>query len=164
KFTGSGMGHQALQWTFSRFGFAKQTPLTPFQPLQVGPVKLTALPSLVAFPEATLLLEADGTPVLFAGDTMLHPKTEQLFASAHRPRVDVAVWPAHSISPPGPLLRREPPAEWGSFVTKSVANLDRYVDVVGAKTVIPGAFGWKIAADPAEEDFGWVNRVLFPYT
>jgi L-ascorbate metabolism protein UlaG (beta-lactamase superfamily) len=164
RFTGSGMGHQAIQWTLHRLGFARQRPLTTFEAVEIGPYRLTPVSSNVRFPEQGLLLEADGSTVFFAGDTMLHPATQEHFAAGDRPRVDLAVMPCHSVAPPGPLMLRRAEAGYDAFVERAVATFDQHVDIVAPQVTVAGAFGWKVAAGPDEEDFDWVNHLLFPFT
>jgi L-ascorbate metabolism protein UlaG (beta-lactamase superfamily) len=163
RFTGSGLGHQAIPWTLRRLGFERIHPMSVPDRCTIGDVTIRSLPSRVIFPEATYLLETPDGTVLLCGDSLLHEGTRAFLASPEAPPVDVAFVPAHSLAPPGPLLRREPVADGKPFEDQARANFEAWVDAIDAQVTVPGSFGWRIEALGAH-DFAWLNRLLFPFT
>lgn len=161
--TGSGMGHQAMAWTLRRLGFTQLLPIGPHEKVRVGGLDITALPSAVRFPECAYQLEADGRAVLLCGDTKLHPDVVE-WAASSRPRIDFAVIPTHSVSPPEPLLDRQPVVDGAGFRAQSVDNLARWCDVLQPASVALGAFGWRVRDEARADGLDWLNHVLFPLT
>lgn len=163
RFTGSGLGHQAIPWTLRRLGFDRIHPMAVPDRIRIGDVTIRSLPSRVIFPEATYLLETPDGTVLLCGDSLLHEATRDFLASDDAPGIDLAFVPAHSLAPPGPLLRREPVGDGTPFEDQARANFEAWVDVIDARVTVPGSFGWRIDA-LGGQDFRWLNRLLFPYT
>lgn len=160
----AGMGHQVIEWTLRRLGFNRLRPLEHLESIELdGGARLTTLPSRVAFPEQSLVVEYQGSSAYFAGDTMLHPQQME-YLLQREAAFDVAVVPVHSVAPATPLLLREPEPEYTSFQDRAIANFELFAGLVKAELLVPGAFGWKVETRPPERSAEWLNRLLFPLT
>lgn len=163
RFTGSGLGHQAIEWTLRRLGFERLTPVAPGSTLRLGDTVLHTFVSDVTFPEMSILVQSGEESVMLCGDAILHESTVRHFARPDAPRIDVAFVPAHSMSPPGVLTERRPLADTESVRARAVANFDRYVTTLNAGLTVPSSFGWKVSGD-GDRDYSWCNRTIFPLT
>ncbi len=163
RFTGSGLGHQAIAWTLRRLGFERLTPVTPGDTVHLGDVVVQTFVSDVGFPEMSLLVRSEGASVMLCGDAILHESTVRHFSGPDAPEIDVAFVPAHSMSPPGVLTERRPVTDTAAVKSRALANFDRYVTTLNAAVTVPSSFGWKISGD-GDEDYAWCNRTIFPLT
>jgi L-ascorbate metabolism protein UlaG (beta-lactamase superfamily) len=163
RFTGSGLGHQAIPWTLRRLGFSRLSPITVPASCRIGDLTVHTLPSRVIFPEATFLVQSEDATLLLCGDSLLHPVTHEFLTSGEAPPIDVAFVPVNTLAPPGPLVRREPVDDGPAFEQQARTNFDTYVSVVDAAVTIPGSFGWRIHAT-GRNDFDWLNRLMFLLT
>ncbi len=163
RFTGSGLGHQAIGWTLRRLGFRRLSPIRPGDSFQIGQTTVRTFVSQVPFPEMSVLIQAPDGSVLLCGDSMLSSATEEMFASPAAPRVDVAFVPAHSVAPPGVLTERRQIADPDTLRETARTNLERYTTTLNATVTIPSSFGWRVRGD-AGVDYSWCNSALFPLT
>ena len=160
--TASGLGHQAIGWTLRRLGFTRSTGVSPGDAVRLGGTRLRTSASRVPFPEMTVLLEGPDATVMLCGDAMLDPATEAWLSGPDAPDVDVALIPAHSLSPPGVLTERRQPSAVEEVRARSAANFDRWAALVDARLTIPSSFGWRVGGENGE--FSWCNGAIFPFT
>ncbi|MFC8275547.1 MBL fold metallo-hydrolase [Streptomyces sp. NPDC057271] len=161
--TASGLGHQAISWTLRRFGFERLCPVRPGDTVTLGGATLRTFPSAVSFPEMSVLVETADAAVMICGDALLHEATVEAFRREDAPRLDLALVPTHSVSPPGVLTERRPLSDPEGVRARAVANFDRYVDSLPAALTVPSSFGWRVSGD-TDRDYDWCNRTLFPFT
>ncbi|MET9904243.1 MBL fold metallo-hydrolase [Streptomyces sp. NPDC006446] len=163
RLTASGLGHQAIAWTLRRLGFEHLHPVTPGDTLTLGAATLRTFPSAVPFPEMSVLVQTDDAAVMLCGDALLHEATVAAFRRDDAPRLDAVLVPAHSVSPPGVLTERRPPADPDAVRARARANFDRYVEAIPAAVTVPSSFGWRVSGDGVR-DYSWCNRTMFPFT
>ena len=82
--------------TLRSHGFSNVRELLPWETVEVGQVRVTAVPGKHGVPEITYVLEGHGTTTYFGGDTLWIPELKEL--ASRFPRFDLALVPINGLT------------------------------------------------------------------
>ena len=82
--------------TLRSHGFSNVRELLPWETVEVGQVRVTAVPGRHGVPEITFVLEGQGTVTYFGGDTLWIPELKEL--ASRFPRFDLALVPINGLT------------------------------------------------------------------